>query len=492
MTPITIIQALKDEQLLRPFLQDKHARLGSWLHWFAALRCLYGLPISLKRRKVVERCTGRNIAKLPRDGFSTALFLTGRRSGKSRIAACIGSFEAVLAGHQNKLAPGECGVVPVICPTKQQGRIVRDYLRAIFDCELFANEVVGETKQGFELAGGKVRIEILAGDFRTVRGYTTLAVICDEIAFMGLDEEARVRSDTELIRAVKPSLATVGGKLIAISSPYARKGWTWKTHQKHFANDAGKVLVWQCGSRTMNPLLPQSVIDDAMAEDPAGARSEYLGEFRDDVGEWLPREVIERLVIPNCIETLPRPGVKYRAFFDPSGGRADDAVLAIGYLKGRVVKLNKLCRWRPPCNPYEVIGHAAEEVKRWGIRKVVGDNYAAEFVARAFEGSGVKYEQCKKNKSQLYGELLPKMTACEVALLDNEALVNQLAGLERRTRSGGKDIIDHPPGGHDDLSNAVAGLVEITSKGRRKVGGWCGNPFDDSERARLFDRQFRS
>lgn len=479
MNPITIIDALKDQQLLRPFLQDQDGSLGSWLNWLTALRCLYGLPIPSKRRRVVERSTGRTVAKLPRDGFNTALFLTGRRSGKSRIAAVIGSFEAVLAGRQNKLAPGECGVVPIISPTKQQGRIVRDYLRAIFDGELFAHEIVGETKQGFELAGGKVRIEILAGDFRTVRGYTTLAVVVDEVAFMGLDEDARVRSDTELIRAVKPSLATVGGKLIAISSPYAKKGWTYKTHQKHFANDLGKTLVWNCDSRTMNPLLPQSVIDEAMAEDPAAARSEFGGEFRDDVGEWLPREVIERLVIPDCIEILPRPGVTYRAFFDPSGGRADDAVLAIGYLKSRTVKLTKLCRWRPPCNPYEVISKAAEELKRWGIRKVVGDNYAAEFVARAFESSGVKYEQCKKNKSQLYGELLPKMCAGEIALLDNEALITQLASLERRTRSGGKDIVDHPPGGHDDLSNALAGLVEITSKRHRKVGGWCGNPFQN-------------
>lgn len=470
MNPITIIDAVRDEQLLRPFLQDKDGSLGSWLNWMTALRCLYGLPIPVKRRAVVRRCTGRKVAKLPRNGFNTALFLTGRRSGKSRIAAVIGSFEAVLAGHQNKLAPGEAGVVPIISPTKQQGRIVKQYLRAIFDGELFTHEVVGETKTGFELAGGKVRIEILAGDFRTVRGYTTLAVICDEVAFMGLDEEARVRSDTELIRAVKPSLATVGGKLIAISSPYAKKGWTWKTYQKHFGNKAGTTLVWNCDSRTMNPLLPQSVIDEAMAEDPAAARSEFGGEFRDDVGEWLPREVIERLVMPDCIEILPRPGVQYKAFFDPSGGRADDAVLAIGFLKSRTVKLAKLCRWRPPCNPYEVCGRAADELKRWGIRRVTGDNYAAEFVARAFAGSGIKYDRCEKTKSQLYGELLPKMCAGEVSLLDNEDLVNQLAALERRTRSGGKDVVDHPPGGHDDLSNALAGLVEITSTRRRKVG----------------------
>ena len=35
----------------------------------------------------------------------------------------------------------------------------------------------------------------------------------------------------------------------------------------------------------------------------------------------------------------------------------------------------------------------------------------------------------------------------------------QLAGLERRTARSGRDLIDHAPGGHDDLANAVAGVL---------------------------------
>ena len=33
----------------------------------------------------------------------------------------------------------------------------------------------------------------------------------------------------------------------------------------------------------------------------------------------------------------------------------------------------------------------------------------------------------------------------------------QFLALERRTTRGGRDSIDHPPGGHDDIANAVAG-----------------------------------
>ncbi len=46
--------------------------------------------------------------------------------------------------------------------------------------------------------------------------------------------------------------------------------------------------------------------------------------------------------------------------------------------------------------------------------------------------------------------------------LDNARLVAQLCGLERRTmRTTGRDLIDHPPGGMDDLANACAGAVAL-------------------------------
>ncbi len=37
----------------------------------------------------------------------------------------------------------------------------------------------------------------------------------------------------------------------------------------------------------------------------------------------------------------------------------------------------------------------------------------------------------------------------------------QLLGLERRVARGGKDSIDHGPGGRDDVSNAAAGALVL-------------------------------
>ena len=48
--------------------------------------------------------------------------------------------------------------------------------------------------------------------------------------------------------------------------------------------------------------------------------------------------------------------------------------------------------------------------------------------------------------------------------MDDEVLINQLASLERKTRSGGRDIIDHPRGGKDDLANIIAGVSFASGK----------------------------
>lgn len=336
---------------------------------------------------------------------------------------------------------------------------------------MLANEITAETRTGFDLRNG-ISIEILAGDFRLVRGFTLVAAVVDEVAFLGLDEEAKVKSDAELVRALKPALATCGGKLIGITSPYARKGWCWKQYTNNFGNDAGRTLVWNCPSRTMNPKLPQRIVDEALAEDLAAAKSEYLGEFRDDVGEYLPRAVVEALVIPGRTELLPLvPGLRYFAFTDVSGGRGDDATLGIAHRSGRKVVLDLLRQYRPPFNPHTVVREMCDELKRYRVPRVTGDNYSAEWCAQAFNEQGVAYVKCDKPKSQLYVELLPRLCSGEIELLDIETLINQLANLERRTRSGGKDVIDHPPGGHDDVANAVAGVADVASMKLFRVGG---------------------
>ena len=55
-------------------------------------------------------------------------------------------------------------------------------------------------------------------------------------------------------------------------------------------------------------------------------------------------------------------------------------------------------------------------------------------------------------------EIMALINSRRVNLLDHQKLLAQLCSLERRSSRGGKDSIDHPPGRHDDVANAVCGL----------------------------------
>lgn len=483
---MNILDAIRDEKLFRPFLGKK---LSSWKPWLVALRALYGLPLKPEHGDLIRECTGRDPSELPPGGFRSALFLTGRRSGKSRTAAVVAGFESLFGGHETKLAPGEVGLVAIVSPTRQQSSICWNYLVGLFESSPILRQEIAETTPSAKMLSLRngLQIAVLTGDPKRIRGYTLVAAVIDEVAFFGLDEESSVRSDVELIRSIRPSLATTKGRLICISSPYARKGFCYTSFLRYHGANRGKVsnfspawssLVWKAPSRTMNPLLPQSVVDDAMQEDPASARSEYGGEFREDVADFVPRSLIESLVVQGRKGLLPRLHESYVAFVDLSGGRHDDAALAIAHREGRKVILDHLGIWKVPFAPISVVGEMARELKRWRIRRVTGDNYAGDFGVGAFAASGIVYHKSDYPKSQLYRELLPRLCSGEIELLDDVKLVSQLASLERRTRAGGNDIIDHPPAGKDDLANAVAGVVVHLGKTTRRAGGLrLGGPF---------------
>jgi hypothetical protein len=336
-----------------------------------------------------------------------------------------------------------------------------------------------------------VEIGIVTGDPKTVRGYTVISAIVDEIAMFGLSEESKVRSDTELVRALRPSLASTGGRFLLVGTPYAAKGHAYTTFKRCYGNDEADVLVWNAPSLLMNPTLPKAVVERAVADDPVAANVEYCtapGLFREDVEGFVTRQEVENLVVSGRGELPPRAGLGYAAFVDMSGGKSDDAALGIAHKEGNRIILDCLERFRAPHNPHHVVASMCETLARYGIDRVIGDAYSAEWVKTTFAEHGVRYARAStsvwneaaaaknkiaKPKSTLYLELLPRLTAGEVELLDNEVMIVQLASLQRRTRSGARDSIDHPPGAHDDLANVVAGVCDAVSQ-RRIVAGVLG------------------
>jgi len=449
---VTILDALDDPQLFGPAFTG-----GNWTAWRAFLATLYGLPLPPGAAGLVNGCTGRPAASR-RTPAREAWVVVGRRGGKSRIAALVAVFTAALHDWGSILAPGERGTVPLIAADRRQARTLMRYVQGlIHGCPMLARMVERETADSIDLTN-RCTIEIHTASWRGLRGYTVCGAVLDEVAFWRSDESAN--PDREIVNALRPAMATVpGALLLAISSPYARRGILWDTYKRHYGK-AGDVLVWQAPTRVMNPSVPQSLIDAAMDEDEAAAVAEYGAEFRRDVESFVSREVVDAATVPGRRELPPVAGVTYEGFVDPSGGSADSFSLAIAHQEqdGAVV-LDAVREVRPPFSPETVCKDFAGMLKAYRCTRVAGDRYAGEWPREQFQKHGVTYEPSERTKSELYGAVLPLLNSGRVRLLDVPRLSAQLLGLERRTSRGGRDSIDHGPHGRDDVSNAAAGAL---------------------------------
>jgi hypothetical protein len=453
---MTILEALHDRQLFGRVFPD----LEPWSAWLAFLAALFGLPLADREVAVYQRHTGRRVP--PVSAARESWVVVGRRGGKSRVAALIAVYVAAFRDYSAVLAPGEKATVAVIAADRQQARVVFRYVCGLLDAvPMLARLVVRRTAGAIELRG-RVVIEVATCSHRTTRGYSFAAVIADECAFWRSDTSAS--PDVEVLTAVRPGLATIpGSMLVAISSPYGRRGALWTAYKDHFGKDRDPVLVWQAASRDMHPGLPPVVVDEALAADEAAARAEWLGEFRRDLEPFVSREALEACIVPGRHTLAPVLGVEYVGFVDPSGGSADSFTLAVAHAELRdgaqVVVLDAVAERRPPFSPEQVAAEFAALLASYRVSVVQGDRYAGEWPREQFRKHGIDYQPAAVPKSDLYRDVLPLLNSARVELLDLPRLHGQLLALERRTTRGGRDTIDHAPSAKDDLANAVAGAI---------------------------------
>jgi hypothetical protein len=155
-------------------------------------------------------------------------------------------------------------------------------------------------------------------------------VIADEVAFWHIDG---ANPDKEIINALRPSLATLGGKLLALSSPYARRGILWDAYRVNFGKNNQRILVAQAPTELINPTLDPEVIRQAYIEDPASASAEYGAQFRTDVESFISREAVEAVTITDRIELAPARSNQYFGFVDAAGGSGQDSMtMAIAHI----------------------------------------------------------------------------------------------------------------------------------------------------------------
>ncbi len=212
-------------------------------------------------------------ADLLRSGAQRILLNASRQSGKSTT---VGG----LAVHTALYEPDSL-VLLVSAALRQSTELFRKCL----DIYRGAGRPVpaeAETKLTLELENGS-RLVSLPGKEGTIRSYSGVRLLV-------LDEASRVPDD--LYYAVRPMLAVSGGRLVALSTPWGKRGW-WYEAWEHGGATWHRVRVpaEQC------PRIPPEFLAEERATMPdLFYRSEYGCEFTDTVDQVFRTEDVQAAI----------------------------------------------------------------------------------------------------------------------------------------------------------------------------------------------------
>lgn len=443
---MNIIDAIRDKDLFRPLFKD----LKTWSAWMTFFKALDGLKMTDEDNTLYQKCTNRKT--IPKEGFGEAYAIVGARGGKSYASALLAVHTALFRDWQKHLARGERAYVFCVATDRFQAKQVLSYIKGIL--ELFPDEVAKDLTWEIELKNG-ITISVKTCNYRAGRGFSTCCVILDELGFYR--DEHSANPAEEILSSLLPRLLP-NGKLIGISTPYGKFGYLYQIYKDYFGKEQDDILVWKAPTKVMNPTFSDALIKRFFRRDKVAARSEYGGEFREDVSQFLTEEDVDA-AMEDCEFRYAEKSITYIAFCDPSGGRQDAFTLSIGHPENGVVCIDRIEEIQAPLDPDTVVSDFCKILKQYRIWQITGDRYAGEWVSSAFKKNGIKYNVSEFDKSQIYLESQPLFSMKKIKLPKSEKLKTQLISLERKTRSGGRDLVDHPSGLHDDISNSVCGVA---------------------------------
>lgn len=473
-------------------LMDAAGMTGAdWLPWRAFWKAVYALPMLPDELAAFQKHTKRDAP--PPAAVAEAWMCIGRGGGKTRNSALHAVFRAITFDARS-VDPGEDVVIPLLASDRRQSRSALKYIRGFNTLPVVAPYVHrGTLKETCEYRTG-ADIEVVTASRSAPRGYTCPTCCCDEIAWWE-NEDDHANPDHEVLTAVRGSLGRVTGSLLlALSNPAAPKGELYEAVEQYFGRDDPGVLVWNADTLSMNPTYDRRTIERAFKKDPVVASSEFGTDgfvtFRQARQALFDEEPVSAAIVTDRRELPPIPGTKYVAFVDAAeGSRSGDSMtLGIAHKEGGRAVLDVIREVTPPFAPgHVIVEQFAPLLKQYGCtEEVTGDRHATGFVAEYFAACAIKFVASVHSKSDLYAELLPLVNTGMVELLDHPTLKNQLLALQRRSIRGGRDSIDHPRGGHDDVANVAAGaLVSVTGVGvkpRPRLRFSIGDPVRKTER----------
>lgn len=447
-----------------------------------------GLELDETELAIWTQCTGRQT--YPAKPFSELTVVAGARSGKdSRVVAPIVLYEAIFGDHARKRGRGERLLVPLVAQDRDAAGIAFGYISSYLqDSPVLSRLIEKPPTKGRLLLSNGLTIRCFPCTKTSLRGYAFPIGVLDELAFFRL--EGSVNSDSEIQASIRRGMVGFERpRLVKISTPFAKSGILYDDFRAGWGVDDPDLLVWKAATLSMNPSANADELERQRRRDPDRFAREYLAEFAEDVGAFLLGDWIDRAIVKARGTLPPRAGVAYVAAVDPSGGGADAFTLAIGHAERSKVVVDAVQAWRnrEGVTLDETVQEIAVICRRYGISRVVGDKYAGDWPVERFRFAGITYlhplhkpgvltyewqdrvdsSDRYMNRSEVYLEAVQFFAGYQIEIPDDPLLIRELRMLQRSARQGGRDVIDHAPGAHDDRAN-VAALVAVLA-GRRGI-----------------------
>jgi len=145
-------------------------------------------------------------AEVLRSADPRILLCCSRQSGKTQTVAALALHEAIYN-------PG--ALILMVSPSLRQSSEAFRRVAGFYQTICSAVPSAAESALRLELENGS-RIVSLPGQEQTIRGFGGVKLLI-------IDEAARV--EDELYLAVRPMLAVSDGRLIALSTPFGKRGW---------------------------------------------------------------------------------------------------------------------------------------------------------------------------------------------------------------------------------------------------------------------------
>jgi hypothetical protein len=201
-------------------------------------------------------------AELLRSSARRALLLCGRQCGKSSTAAALALKVALLESPATVL---------LLSPTlRQSGELFRD---KVLRCYQALGQPVPAlrrpTQLSLELANGS-RIISLPESEAGIRGYSGVSLLV-------IDEASRVSES--LYAAVRPMISVSKGKLLALSTPFGKRGWFYEAWTG--AGDWQRISVKATECPRIDPAF---LAEEYEALGERWFRQEYMCSFEEMIG----------------------------------------------------------------------------------------------------------------------------------------------------------------------------------------------------------------